>query len=64
MLGKVIFGSKVVTTTLFVVATSHVIRELYFPLRVYVASETSGAFARCGQVWRVRTLLYGSNLNL
>ena len=46
MLGKVIFGSKVVTTTLFVAATSHVVRELDFSLCVYVASEASGTFAR------------------
>ena len=44
MLGKVIFGCKVVATTLFVVATSYVVRELDFFLRVYVASETSGTF--------------------
>lgn len=58
MLGKVIFGCKVVATALFVVATSYVVRELDFFLRVYVASETSGAFARWAGMACAHTLIW------
>lgn len=58
MFGKVVFGSKVVATTLFVVATSYVIRELYFSFCVYIASEASGAFAGWAGVACAHTFIW------